>query len=161
MVMEYWHNSQMRRNPRYFGSFLTNWVSDRDALPRVGLVLSKGKHYLARFTAWATWQARLHKYNNNRTEKQIFILLAFSSQFPVSRILVKKVTTAKPLECCYQLWCIIFMVLCLQLFSCISDTGCKLSWAVKQFSPVQLLRQWCSGLQALGLGSTVAAYTDK
>lgn len=74
-------------------------------------------------------------------------------------ILVKKVTTAKPLECCYQLWCIISTVLCLQLFSCISDTGCKVSWAVKQLS---LLYSFSgSRLQALGLGSTLAAYTDK
>lgn len=61
-------------------------------------------------------------------------------------ILVKKVTTAKPLECCYQLWCIISLVFCLQLFSCISGTGCKLSWAVKQLS---LLYSF-SGRGALG-----------
>lgn len=76
MAMKCWHKFQMWWNHHYLGSFFNQakYLTNRDALVQVGL-LSGGRHYLVRFTACITEEARLDKYNNSKIEIQEFILL--------------------------------------------------------------------------------------
>lgn len=149
MAMKCWHNLQMWWNRHYLGSFFNQakCLTNRGALVQVGL-LSGGRHYLVRFTAYIIQEARLDKYNNSKIEIQEFILLTSINPLLIISFFNNPcekrnnpVTTVKLLDrcacrllCCNQLCLIISLVLWLLLFSCILDLDCKSSWAVNQLS---------------------------
>lgn len=144
-----------------------------DALVQVGL-LSRGRHYLVRFTAYITEEARLAKSNNSKIEIQEFILLTSINPLLIisffndpcekhdtsqaSGALCLQPLMLQPARSHYFLGTLSVAVLLhfrlrLQVY-----LGYK-----PAFPSVQLLMQLCSDpwLQELGLISTVVAYTDK
>lgn len=165
-------------NRHYLGSFFNQakCLTNRGALVQVGL-LSGGRHYLVRFTAYIIQEARLDKYNNSKIEIQEFILLTSINPLLIisffnnpcekknqpcdnsqaSGPLCLQALMLQPALPHYFLGTLALAVLLhfrlrLQVF-----LGCK-----PAFPSVQRLVQLCSDpwLQELGLRSTIVAYAD-